>query len=89
MGWVVNAMFRSHDPRERELALVEQEAVWARGLVWMGAENCVMQMRKFVHWTVRVANMIYAHESQVFSLLRFLASEHTHTQLEIRFEANV
>jgi hypothetical protein len=51
-------------------------------------KTCFTQMLKFVHWIVRVADMIYAHGSQVFSLLRF-PRLWKHTQLEIRFETKV
>jgi len=39
MGWAGNAMLRPLYTRERELALVLQETVWALGPVWMGAVN--------------------------------------------------
>jgi hypothetical protein len=51
-------------PRERDMARVEDPSGWVR-------KTCVVQIRKYVHWTVRVANMIYAHGSQIFSLLQF------------------
>jgi len=39
MGWVVNATPRPFYPRETDPVLIEQEAGWAPGLIWTGAEN--------------------------------------------------
>jgi len=37
--WVVNATPRPLYPRERDLVPIVQEAGWAPGPVWTGAEN--------------------------------------------------
>jgi hypothetical protein len=39
MGWVVNATHRPLYPRERDPVPTVQEARWAPGPVWTGAEN--------------------------------------------------
>jgi len=39
MWWVVNATPRPLYPRERDLVPTVQEAEWAPGPVWTGAEN--------------------------------------------------
>jgi len=39
MGVVVNAMSWLLYPQERELVPIIQEAGWAPGPIWMGAEN--------------------------------------------------
>jgi hypothetical protein len=39
MGWVVNARPRPLYPRERDPVPIVQEACWAPGLAWTGAEN--------------------------------------------------
>ena len=39
MGWVVNATPRPLYPRERDPVPIVQEAGWAPGQVWKGAEN--------------------------------------------------
>ena len=39
MGWVFNATSRLLFPWERDLVPILQEAGWAPGLVWAGAEN--------------------------------------------------
>ena len=39
MGWVVNATPRSLYPRERDPVPIVQEAGWAPGPVWTGAEE--------------------------------------------------
>ena len=39
MGWVVNATPRLLYPRERDPVPIVQEAGWATGPVWTGAEN--------------------------------------------------
>jgi hypothetical protein len=39
MWWVVNATPRSLYPPEKDLVPTLQEAGWAPGQVWMGAEN--------------------------------------------------
>ena len=39
MGWVVNATPRPLYPQERDLVPIVQEAGWAPGPVWTGAEN--------------------------------------------------
>jgi hypothetical protein len=41
MGWVVNATPLSLYPRERDPVPIVQEAGWAPGPVWTGAENLV------------------------------------------------
>ena len=38
-GWVVNATFWPLYPWERDAVQTGQEARWASGLVWTGAEN--------------------------------------------------
>jgi hypothetical protein len=39
MGWVVNATPRPLYPRERDQVPIVQEAGWAPGPIWTGAEN--------------------------------------------------
>jgi len=39
MGWVVNTTPRPLYPRERDSVPIVQEAGWAPGPVWTGAEN--------------------------------------------------
>jgi hypothetical protein len=39
MGWVVNATPRPLYPQERDPVSIVQEAGWAPGPVWTGAEN--------------------------------------------------
>ena len=39
MGWVVNATPRPLYPQERDPVPIVQEAGWAPGPVWTGAEN--------------------------------------------------
>ena len=39
MGWVVNATLRSLYPWKRDKVPVLEEAGWAPGKVWMGAEE--------------------------------------------------
>jgi len=39
MEWVVSAKPRLPYSRERDLVPTVQEAGWAPGMVWMGAEN--------------------------------------------------
>jgi hypothetical protein len=39
MEWVGNVILRQVYPRERDPVRTVEEAVWAAGPVWMGAEN--------------------------------------------------
>jgi hypothetical protein len=43
--WMVNAMPRPLYPRERDPVPIVQEAEWAQGPVWTGAENLTLHRR--------------------------------------------
>jgi len=46
-------MLRPLDFRERDPVLLVQEATWAPGPVWMGAENCrQIQIKKYIQFSV-------------------------------------
>jgi len=48
MGWVVNATTRPLYPRERDPVPIVQEAGWAPGPVWTGAENSTLLV--LINW---------------------------------------
>jgi hypothetical protein len=57
MGWVVNATPRPLYPRKRDMVPIVQEAGWAPGPFWTGAENS--PPLGFDPWTVQLVASRY------------------------------
>ena len=67
MGWVVNATLRPLKPRKRDPVPIVEEAGWAPGPVWTGAENLtrtgfdssIVQLvaSRYTDWAIPVHNL--------------------------------